>query len=705
MKLDPSTDQPLMDIITLYYDKENFFINDFNLELLNRISQILTQLPLSDLFLKDELSGFSFILDFDQLKTFNPENFIVIMKYIQIFGEESFAFIKVIAHYYLYKKEMFAINRQIHLRIKNAKEMFLIESIQQLKVNSYVQLYGRVTSISPIKIFHTKINYFCSNCGLIVTKSLMFNNPKKVNSLIHDCQNGKNEEPKITKEYIEPIYIRYLNIDVNGENVLCMIKEDIFSMPLLNENVKISGVVKTRNENEKKENLFIKYINLNQIEAIPFNRHFIPSNIDELKRSMANVFPIKRKFSYCYNKLIPKIDYPNLLLFYYLFSLSEKEEQNLKIQIINLTKSELSNVQNIQNLENQFPSMFKVLQNEVISFNQKSSSAPFRKAENENFVNNYNSHLVILNNELKSSNLETKNCLKNENYGAQYYNSNYIQNEKKNRSVLSIAESFDVNVNGYDIISIVHEMNNTMNDRKQSNKIISNQFAGRKKRNFTSMQMENTQINKVDKISNFSDDLFTLDSLSLIDYFKNEIFTEEENKKTSTNLPSIDDYITFVNKYVNPAVSQEAYNDIYFLSEHLKNQFKDLMNCSLFDLNWITLSTLIKISKITAKIEMRDIVTKEDIIKGYLITKEFLQENYVFFLLNKKEKAKGKKAKISFIIEKLRQFSLTSGKKITAEQIKSFGCFEEEEYNNLIDKLNYEGVLLKIGSQEFQISG
>ena len=160
-----------------------------------------------------------------------------------------------------------------------------------------------------------------------------------------------------------------------------------------------------------------------------------------------------------------------------------------------------------------------------------------------------------------------------------------------------------------------------------------------------------------------------------------------------------------MNKYVNPAVSQEAYNDIYFLSEHLKNQFKDLMNCSLFDLNWITLSTLIKISKITAKIEMRDIVTKEDIIKGYLITKEFLQENYVFFLLNKKEKAKGKKAKISFIIEKLRQFSLTSGKKITAEQIKSFGCFEEEEYNNLIDKLNYEGVLLKIGSQEFQISG
>ena len=120
MKLDPSTDQPLMDIITLYYDKENFFINDFNLELLNRISQILTQLPLSDLFLKDELSGFSFILDFDQLKTFNPENFIVMMKYIQTFGEESFAFIKVVAHYYLYKKEMYCINRQIHLRIKNA---------------------------------------------------------------------------------------------------------------------------------------------------------------------------------------------------------------------------------------------------------------------------------------------------------------------------------------------------------------------------------------------------------------------------------------------------------------------------------------------------------------------------------------------------------------------------------------------------------
>ena len=44
-------------------------------------------------------------------------------------------------------------------------------------------------------------------------------------------------------------------------------------------------------------------------------------------------------------------------------------------------------------------------------------------------------------------------------------------------------------------------MNNLVNDRKKSNMIISNQFAARKKRNYqTSMKMEETQINKVDKV-------------------------------------------------------------------------------------------------------------------------------------------------------------------------------------------------------------
>ena len=706
MKLDPNTDFALMEIISLYYDKENFLINNFNLELLDKIYQILSQLNLKNLLVKTESNAYTFFLDFNILKSQNPENFLVLMKYIQTFGEESLTFIKCVVHYYMIKIEKMTISSKIILRMKNEKELFLVESTQKLKVNSYVQLYCTVTNVSPLKIFNTKLNYICSNCGVIATKNLLFNNVKNVNAIFHQCENGKDDNIKITKEYIESIYIRYINVECKGENILCMIDEENFNMSLLDGEVKISGVVKARNENEKNENFYIKYINIIQVEEIPKNKNFTSLNFDDLKIQIANFKSIKSKFSFCYNKLLQKIDYLNILLFYYLFSLSQNQEYNLKLQCINLTKNDLSNYSSIQRIQSQFPHLFKVIQNELTlsNNNQNNKNLNSFKKENEYYTNFTNDHLVIMNNENKSSSLEVKNILRIINYPSQYFNSNYINNSTSTRSILSFSESFDVNVNGYDIITISHEMNNLVNDRKKSNMIISNQFAARKKRNYqTSMKMEETQINKVDKVSNFSEDLFTLDSLSIIDYFKNEIILEEENNIINRILPNIEDYIDFVNKYINPIIPKEAYNDIYFLTEHLKNQFKDLENYVFFDINWITISTLVKLAKISARIEMREQIIKEDIVKAYLITKEFLQQNYVYYLLNKKEKVKGKKAKIYYIMEKLRQFSLTNGKKINSEQIKSFGCFDEEEYNALIDKLNYEGILIKIKTQEFKI--
>ena len=44
-----------------------------------------------------------------------------------------------------------------------------------------------------------------------------------------------------------------------------------------------------------------------------------------------------------------------------------------------------------------------------------------------------------------------------------------------------------------------------------------------------------------------------------------------------------------------------------------------------------------------------------------------------------------------------------SGDKITVEEIKSFGCFLSHEYEKIIDQLNNQGILLKVGTRQYQI--
>ena len=87
------------------------------------------------------------------------------------------------------------------------------------------------------------------------------------------------------------------------------------------------------------------------------------------------------------------------------------------------------------------------------------------------------------------------------------------------------------------------------------------------------------------------------------------------------------------------------------------------------------------------------------------MTKEFLQKIYVHVLLIKHAKIRGKgnKAKIEFILEKLRQYMDLSGDKINVDEIKSFGCFMSHEYDKLIEQLNVQGILMKIGTKEYQI--
>jgi hypothetical protein len=104
---------------------------------------------------------------------------------------------------------------------------------------------------------------------------------------------------------------------------------------------------------------------------------------------------------------------------------------------------------------------------------------------------------------------------------------------------------------------------------------------------------------------------------------------------------------------------------------------------------------------------MRENVIKSDIIKAYFITKEFLQQNYVYYLINKKGKGnniKGKKGKVNYVMDKLRQYIQINGKNISINDIKNFGLLSSNEYDDIIEKLNYEGILVKLNNQEYEIS-
>ena len=69
--------------------------------------------------------------------------------------------------------------------------------------------------------------------------------------------------------------------------------------------------------------------------------------------------------------------------------------------------------------------------------------------------------------------------------------------------------------------------------------------------------------------------------MSIVNYFKHEILvnTCSDNKKALTNDVNILEYIQYANTFNNPRVAKESYGDIYYLCEHLKNQFQDLQSC------------------------------------------------------------------------------------------------------------------------------
>ena len=741
----------LKNVMNLYIDENIFYLSPLNKELILKIKEILKNYPFISNIKKSkspqEYNTIIFYLDCLLLKNQNPEDFFILMKYMTTFGEESLLIMKIIVHTQLIKLEKISLldnNVRIKIKLKNGEGLFEVKLSKKDKLpfNSFVQFPGKIISVSIIKKMHTKVSYVCPNCGIIGISNLNFGNDNKnyiEPDKSHKCDDNNENytDVKIQKIFLEPTYVRYLLVDTELGEIICLVLEEDFNINYLHNRKELmfEGIVESKPDNDKSNtNIYKKYVKIINIYEIEKNsvsfelKSNMLINQNKTLSILSNFIKLNKKFKTCYNLLgLRKVDYNNLLFFYFLFSLSNNFSYNLRIHLVNLSKNELSNLEYIKNINESHPKLFKFINNDTVS----------HRINNKNMINsevfqNYfgNNNLVINNYDQQYMSNELKNIINNLNSFLSCFDytqnkneinvSNIIYNPNIYSSLFTMSSSFNIDLKGYDVISIVNDINTSNNDPYLANKAILNEFnTYKKKRNYNTMKLESQKFEFKNnfKIKNIQEDIYTIDLITFEDYFNTIIKNDEGETSENNNLYEeaenlnneeldIGKYIEFVNEYIKPKIEQEFFGDIYFLSEHIKSQFEDLQSYSLFDINWLSVNTLQKFSKLSARIELRETVNKDDLIKGYFMTKEFLQKNYVHVLLNKTAKAKGphgNKAKIEFVLEKLRQHLNISGDKITVEEIKSFGCFLSHEYDKIIDQLNMQGILLKTGTRQFQI--
>ena len=735
----------LAKVMNYYIDENIFYLSPSNKELLSKIKQILSNYPFSSHISfassPQEHKTLTLYIDCLILKNQNPEDFFILMKYMTTFGEESLLILKIVSHMNLIKMEKISIldkDIRIKIKFKNAEGLFGVKlsKKEKLPFNSFVQFTGHILNVSIIKKINTKVIYECPFCGVVGVSNLDFGKNNKNNfapDKTHRCSQSENNnigEIRIQKLFSEPIYVRYLLVETEFGEINCLVLEEDFDIKYLHNKKELmfEGIVKSKQYNDRQNsNIYKKFVNIINIYEIDKNSisFELKSNMflnqDKILSNLSKFIKQQKKFKTCYKILgLKKIDYNNLLFFYYLFSLSNNASYNLRIHIVNLSKNELSNLESIKYINSTYPKLFKFINNETVShrMNQKS-------ANNSEVFQNYfgNSNLVINNYDNQYMTQELKNIINNLNSYLSSFDccqnksetniSNIIYNPNIYSSIFTMSNSFNFDFKGYDVISIINDINTSNNDPYLANRAILKEFdSRRKKRNYNSMNALSEKIFQNNfSINNIKDDIQIIDSMPFEDYFEQIIKSKETpndefQNYTPENDLDIGQYIEFVNEYVEPIINPELFEDIYFLTEHIKEQFDDLQSFTIFDINWIGINTLQKFSKISARIDLRDSVNKDDVIKGYFMTKEFLQKIYVHVLLNKTAKARnghGNKAKIEFVLEKLRQYLNMSGDKITVEEIKSFGCFMSHEYDKLIDQLNMQGLLLKTGTREYQI--
>ena len=583
----------LKKVMNLYIDENIFYLSPLNKELISKIKEILKNYPFSSNIKKSlspqEHNTVIFYLDCLQLKNQNAEDFFILMKYMTTFGEESLLIMKIIVHTQLILLNIISIlddNTRIKIKLKNGEGLFGVKLSQKDKLpfNSYVQFTGEIINVSIIKKIHTKVSYICPNCGVIGTSNLNFvnNNRNYIEpDKSHKCDENREGffDVKIQKNYLEPIYVRYLLVDTELGKIICLVLEEDFNINYLynKKELMFEGIVKSKPDNYKLNvniyTKFVKIINIYEIEknSVSFElKSNMLINQNKILSNLSNFVKLPEKFKTCYKLLgLEKIDYNNLLLFYFLFSLSNNSAYNLRIHLVNLSKNELSNLEYIKKINENYPKLFKFINNETVSHRINNKNTTNSEAFQNYFGNN---NLVINNYDQQYMSNELKNIINNLNSYLSCFDcsqnknetniSNIIYNPNIYNSLFTMSSSFNIDLKGYDVISIVNDINTSNNDPYLANKVISNEF--KKKRNYNTMLLESQTINLKNNfnIKNIQDEIYSIDTMAFEEYFNmviknkgknvNDNLGEEENENENINYDELDveKYIEFVNEYV-----------------------------------------------------------------------------------------------------------------------------------------------------------
>ena len=259
-------------VMNLYIDEVDFYLSPLNKELISKINEILKNYPFAintKIYPSpQEKNNIIFYLDCLLLKAQHPEDFFILMKYMTTFGEESLLILKIIVHTQLIKSEKISIldnNIRIKIKLRNGEGLFGVKSSQKdkLQFNSYVQFTGKILNVSIIKKMNTKVSYECPDCGIIGTVNLCCGN-KNRNYKEHICdKKDECNEIKIQKNYMEPIYVRYLLVDTELGKIVCLVLEEDFNISYLynKKELMFEGIVKSKPDNDKSNsNIYIKFV-------------------------------------------------------------------------------------------------------------------------------------------------------------------------------------------------------------------------------------------------------------------------------------------------------------------------------------------------------------------------------------------------------------------------------------------------------------
>lgn len=655
-------------VVDLYYDREIFKIN---CELFRKLSvfyndlkenQILDKIFTKRNETKDEIF---YEVDLLELKTGYSDFFLMIVKFLKNFGEEIFSFLKILLHLEN-AKEIVDFQNTINFGFTNSENIFVFDSTENLKINHYIEFFGNIKKISLLKTINLNIEISCSKCGLLVKRKVWnIHNTKLLNPMslsldkkFHACQESleQGEMTKIYKEFTDSKNIRYFKVQLENSNeiILCYAKENLFSRIGVLNNLKFSGIVRTKPEGINQfDNFFEKIIEIFAIENVNLE---VSKQINDKKLSLLSLpFFIKNKItseclqkieklsSYkCLNtyfllslvnqRLYSHFDFSNILIVYYLFS----KKINLNIHLIDLSKNDyissiLKNIsqqisgsvcyQNFNNdskldlvqIKETLKENYEFKFGEILNTQDKFliyDNLP--QSPNQNFINfltmklNQESFDVAINS--NENNANNFICYDNKCpiLTTTKINLYSKQNDLNSSTLMNLVHNFEV-------VSIYTDKNDIDKDRSKAMQIIENQYNSRKRKfneafDFSQLncktQLTTQQPQRQTQIgANIINDFFNQEELYIFDtqsypeyyksFYKKELdiikrdcFLCEINNSDSNLLMK---YISFVNEFINPALSISNQEVILFLTNHLTNYYKDLLesDLELFDINKI----------------------------------------------------------------------------------------------------------------------